>query len=275
MSDIVLNALGEDHPGEETPLEKKLAELQASLERSRARLARHDESLERIRQEVLGYTEFIEAVKRRSDEADQVARTLPAEVPETLPVFLAPAPVKPPLPVAAPVPLAALPAARQIPPGRLPGAPVWKLAMPYAGAAAFALVFILRVMPEAAPRASLAMRPVPPPELAAAPEPAPEPAPQPELTSNEEAQILDLILTYVPPGSRRSIEDLLAPELEAVEGSPWMFARVDKRTTLVSFRGAADDSEPVYEFVVDLDARTVSPSPETLQGLGTSSVARR
>ena len=100
-------------------------------------------------------------------------------------------------------------------------------------------------------------------------------APISEEESNTE--VLSLVYAYVSPGSRRSVQEILKPEIESTTTSPWVIVRVDPHMTLVSFRPYSEalETAPAYEFVVDTLAKTVIASPETIQNLRGNALAAR
>lgn len=82
--------------------------------------------------------------------------------------------------------------------------------------------------------------------------------------------VLSLVYSFTPPGSRRTVEEMLGPNPHSsADDSPWIFVNVDARTTLVSLRPYGDDpdAEAAYEFVVDRFTRAVSASADTVLNL--------
>ena len=261
--------LGEAVAGE-SPIEERLRLLRESLEASRERLARQDLELARLREQVGGFASSVDDVRRRL-HAVETQRWALRETPKPS--------VKPPLPTAASRPVAAaVPAPAIVRPSpvqhALAAAPAaratsWVPALTYAvfAAAALAAVAATRVKPA---RARLTIADVPPPMAGAIREPdAPVSTIADDLAN---ADVLTLVYAYVPPGGTRSVRDILARQIESAPGSPWVFARVDAKTTLVSFRPQGDDAA-VYEFAVDPASQVVSPSPDTLRALQGVTVA--
>lgn len=100
--------------------------------------------------------------------------------------------------------------------------------------------------------------------------PASEEASRAEEEANVEA--LRLVYDYRPAGSSLSVRELLGPEIVASsesEASPWVVTRDEDGSVLVTFRpyGEILENAPVYEFEVDLGAKTVRASNETALSL--------
>lgn len=175
------------------------------------------------------------------------------------------------------VPRAAAPApSRGLPRAAAPKDLPWAKALPYGVLALLGLWLGSRVGGVAsAPRTAS-----PPLAVAAAPiSPASEDAGGALALTDEEAmdQAISLVYAYRPPGLRRTVQDILWPELEAsADSSAWVATSAGGSTYLVTFRPygeALDGQAPVYEFEVDLEAETVVASPETLQSLGAETLA--
>lgn len=158
-----------------------------------------------------------------------------------------------------------------------PSRPHWIKALPYAALAAVGLCWGARTA-----RPPAAAKPVPSHlALAAAPEPerpAENEGPALALTEEEAMdEAISLVYAYRPAGSRRTVQEILWPEIEAsADASPWVVAPAGGSTYLVTFRPygeALDGRAPLYEFEVDLEAETVAASPETLQSLGGQTLA--
>lgn len=104
-----------------------------------------------------------------------------------------------------------------------------------------------------------------------APEPArPAQASEESSLADEEASIeaLRLVYDYKPASSSLSVRELLGPEIVASsesEASPWVVTHPEEGIALVTFRpyGEIIENAPVYEFEVDLAAKTVRASDET------------
>ena len=308
VADIVRRALAPEPVSEdgrllETPLEQRLRLLHNALGGTQQKVLAQQQKLETLRRELDEYRALMEQVKQRAVAAERAAKLvepaaavavaapvlppapapaeapvdlvrLPEVVPVTVPVgqgmtitvgslcSAAESPAPAPRPEEVPVPVSAA-----LPAGRF----AW---LPYAALAAVGLSLSLGLSWREPARASLKVAAVPPPAAAA---PTLSAAAQ---ISDEEANIeaLALVYSFVPPGGKRSVQDLLGPEISApASESPWNIMRVDEKTTLVSFRPYGDvlETAPVYEFVVDPVAKTVTASPETLANLKGSAVAAR
>ena len=158
-----------------------------------------------------------------------------------------------------------------------PPAPWLKLTslLPYAALAAFGLGLGLRGPWRQAPARSYAPTNQAPSFVA-------EAAPTQSLISEEAAsdEALRLVYAYQPQGSRKTVRDILSDEIEqtaASQSSPWIVERGDDGRYIVSFSPYADasDAAPVYEFEVDLNAKTVTARPETEASLRGGDLADR
>jgi hypothetical protein len=314
VADIVRNALApepcaQDGRPRETPLEERLRLLHNALGDTKQRVGEQQAKLDTLRAELDEYRALMERVKEKAVALERAAAALPAPPP---PAAASTAPAAKdfgyvteisaqPIPSAAPAPLPSIPldaAAGSvpledfrpmagIPPRRLDEAITprlsWRQFVPYAAIAVFGVAMSLAVTrrpPEPA-QVTLKTASVPPPSLLDEP-PAPAaaaaadtPAP-PDEESN--AEVLALVSSFVPPGGRRSVAEILGPELDDPSTeSPWTIMRVDEHTTLVSLRpyGEILDGAPVYEFTVDPAAKTVTAGPETLANLRGAPAPRR
>lgn len=90
--------------------------------------------------------------------------------------------------------------------------------------------------------------------------------------SEEEAsfEVLDLLYSYKPQGSDLSLQEILGPEIQSAQNeSPWVVTQDQGQVYRVSLQPYGDSREgaPLYEFEVDLAAKTVKASPETARSL--------
>jgi hypothetical protein len=253
---------------------ERLNVLHNAVGLSRARVERQSVELEDLRREIVEYSQLMERLKAQERSLEErSARLLAAEVvrveepaspllPETWALNADPELV-----------LLAAPRGREFTVGALGAAasaraqrPLWARALPYAALGLLALglgVEGLRYPAHARIPSSLAALPAPP---------APALSAEEQALSDEtvNGDVLALVYSYVAPGARKNVHDLLSPELEtAIGGSPWVLAQLDDKTTLVSFHpdGEPEEGAPVYEFAVDLAAQTVTASPETIRNL--------
>lgn len=260
-------AIGEAVPGE-SPIEERLRLLRNSLEATRERLNRQDLELARLREQVSGYTSAVDEAKQRLRSIETQAWALRSAAPPPQP-RPRPQPAQAPQAavVAAPVPAPRpeLLAAIVRPPARS-----WPTALPYAALALASMTAAFLATRPQAPRPRLSINAVPPPMAQTVREASEAVSTIADDLGN--ADILSLVYSYVPPGSARNVRDLLSQQIESAPGSPWVFARVDEKTTLVSFRPRGDEAA-AYEFVVDPASKLVSPSPETLRNLAGITVA--
>lgn len=91
--------------------------------------------------------------------------------------------------------------------------------------------------------------------------------------------VLQLVYSYRPKGSRETVIDMLGPEIDsATTAAPWMVERGERagmyHATLRPY-GETLDEAPVYEFDVDLDEGVVRAMPATESVLRGASVAAR
>ncbi len=261
-------AIGEAVP-DESPIEERLRLLRNSLEATRARLNRQDLELARLREQVSGYTSAVDEAQQRLRAIETQGWALRSAAPPPQP---RPKPQAVSVPVTAPVPAAVLPAPRPEPVAAIVRAPArsWATALPYAALALASMTAAFLATRPQAPRPRLSINAVPPPMAQTVREASEAVSTIADDLGN--ADILSLVYSYVPPGSARNVRDLLSQQIESAPGSPWVFARVDEKTTLVSFRPRGDEAA-AYEFVVDPASKLVSPSPETLRNLAGITVA--
>jgi hypothetical protein len=310
VADIVRRALAPEPVSAdgrplETPLEQRLRLLHNALGGTQQRVLAQQQKLEKLRQELDDYRALMEKVKQRAVDAERCAAMVSAApspapaaapvpepapaaeelsgdlvripnfvpidvvVPETTTITLGSLQVPSPLSeIREPAPVHAA-VAISIPAARLSLA--W---LPYAALAAIGLSLSLGMSWRQQPASvALKLAPVPPPSVTST-------LTAESQISEEESnsETLALVYAYVPPGGKRSVQELLGPELSSSSSeSPWTIMRVDDKTTLVSFRpyGEVLESAPVYEFVVDPVGKTVSASPETIASLNGGSVAAR
>ena len=93
--------------------------------------------------------------------------------------------------------------------------------------------------------------------------------------ADPESEALRLVYEYRLPGTDQDMLDLIGSQEEALGPSPWEIECGEDLRCDVSFtsRSVADE-DPLYGFVVDLGAQTVTPSPETAERLLSSAVAQ-
>jgi len=116
--------------------------------------------------------------------------------------------------------------------------------------------------------------PAPAPRPTASAAAAPEQAVVPE--NNDPANAaLQLVYEYRPPGTERDILDLVGMQEAVLGPSPWTIECASEERCNVSFNTRERTAEePLYEFEVDLAAKTVTPSPATAQRLRSASLAQ-
>lgn len=112
-----------------------------------------------------------------------------------------------------------------------------------------------------------ALRAVLPIDFSARDVPPPPPI-DAEVSRRDADEALNLVYDYVPPGSTRTIRELLQTQIsagtQASRGSPWVIEPAGDGRFLVTLRPGGDSaSAPVYEFEVDPARRSVQPSQET------------
>jgi hypothetical protein len=259
LSEIAFNALAPAPEGQ-SPLEERLKLLADALEYTRRRVEQQNGRMDQLRRDMAAYSALVTRIESASNEARRLVSLLPpprqADAGPTAEPFSMP-------PNAVSV-LAAAPAVRL---------PLTSF-IPYAAIAALAAM--LSVLASHRPaRASLPAAAVPPPAAISLSLDRAATALQSEDENGTE--VLSLVYSYVPPGSRRTVRDILGPELDSAANSPWTIIRVDARTTLVSFRPYSEalETAPAYEFSVDTVAKTVTPSDETVQNLRGNQIAAR
>jgi len=114
-------------------------------------------------------------------------------------------------------------------------------------------------------RAPKAPPAAPAPAAPTAPAPrAPGPEPAAQSPGSPEDEALRLVYEYRPPGAERGVLDLVGAQQAALGPSPWVVECASETDCSVSYnQGETEDEEPLYEFEVDLAAKTVTASPET------------
>lgn len=264
MAHIVMNALA-PAPAGETPLEQRIRILQETLAAQNERMRVQRAALEQLRQEMDDYAALVEKARAKSVQADSVAAEISTPIPAPL---RAPAPSAMMVPISAPLRLVATRLESVERPLMPRAAYAAARMLPYAAMAAVVVVVSLIVSQRTA-RATLSRELLPSPRLEAA-----VAAPSEEELN---AEVLSLVYDYVAPGSRRSVQDVLRPELDTAHDSPWTIVRVDDRTVLVSFRpyGETLETAPVYEFEVDPVSKAVKASRETISNLRGNLLAQR
>lgn len=95
-----------------------------------------------------------------------------------------------------------------------------------------------------------------------------------------EDAVLKLVYSYRPGGAGKAVSELLAPEIDAAaesDAEAWVVEPGDPGHYLVTFRpdASAGSAAPIYEFDVDLAAKSVAASPETEEALRDDAVAAR
>lgn len=228
---------------------EKMRALNDALAKSRRRVQEHEARLKELRAQMEDFSGKFGVLRERVEAA---AKALPAEPPAPVRAEPEPVPVRVETPAAAavlevvavprPLPAAAPSPAR---PRRLRMAGLW----PYAVLAAAALAL--------APHISLQSgSPVAAEALARVPVQLPEP--------DRSKEAIALALSFRPEGSARDFAQLLGPQLDTAGPSAWDAQSVGNGVYLVSFRphdvmGPQAD----YEFTVDVNARLVTPEPDT------------
>lgn len=231
VSDTVPPACGE------SPFEDRLERLRDSIIRTRRRLLDHDEIIAGLRAHVGRLQASLEEISARAAKVESALPPLPRKEEP-----LAPAPPPP----------------EMEPRWRFP----WSHWLAYATLAAAGLGLGLRY-----PRGPEARPPTAPLARAEAPE-----APAAESLTEEEAsdEALRLVYEYRVPGAGRQVHELISPGFEAADLSQWVLERTGPATYLVIYRPSGDAAgpPPLYEFEVDLAAKTVAASPQTMRSLG-------
>ena len=83
-----------------------------------------------------------------------------------------------------------------------------------------------------------------------------------------ENEALRMVYEYRPSGRDQDVLDMLGTKEDALGPSPWQTeCDQDNRCDVSSISRDAGDGEPLYEFSVDLGAKSVTPSEMTEQRL--------
>ena len=112
------------------------------------------------------------------------------------------------------------------------------------------------------------------PQAQAAEAVAPQAVSQPA-ANGPQNEALRLVYEYRLPGTDRDMLDMVGSQESIMGPSPWAIECVSDERCDVSFiKRDGADSEPLYEFDVDLAAKSVTPAPETEQKLASVSLAQ-
>jgi hypothetical protein len=91
------------------------------------------------------------------------------------------------------------------------------------------------------------------------------PAPVAAAPANE---ALRLVYEYRMPGSEHDVLDLVGTQESVLGPSPWNIeCAPEGRCDVAFYKRDGQETEPLYEFEVDLPAQSVTPAPETAEKL--------